>query len=133
MKIPRQEDVSTLMMVELALIYPNGLLSLHQLSIRHGISVFFLKKLARYLKKAGLIEAKEGLNGGYHLTRNPGQIKVWDIIKALNTNNLEYQNKFTTQNSCPINKSCLPQTVRSNLLMAIKNGFSNLTLTDFIN
>jgi len=117
-------------MAELALIYPDGRISLSDLSRRHGISPLLLKKLARYLKTAGLLMSKEGVDGGYWLSRPPGEIKIWEIIGALK--DPKYIQKQISPEICPLNRSCLPQTIRNRMLSVIKDGFSGLTLNDII-
>src|ERR1041385_2829147 len=39
--------------------------------------------ILRRLKKAGLIEAREGVNGGVRLAKLPEQIRVLDIFEAV--------------------------------------------------
>ena len=43
----------------------------------------FLEQIFQDLKKAGIVGAKRGPRGGYHLIRSPAEIRVGDVIRAL--------------------------------------------------
>jgi Rrf2 family protein len=47
--------------------------------------------ILRRLKKAGLIEAREGVNGGVRLAKLPGQITVLDIFEAVEQSGAMFQ------------------------------------------
>lgn len=129
MKIPWYQDVSMILMCDLALGYESGLIGLRQISVRHGISYPFLKKLVRNLKKAGLVTAKEGIGGGYSLSRSPRLISIWDIISA---NVIQDAEKNGNEMICPLTESCIPLKVRSTMVTALKSSFSTVTLSDII-
>jgi Rrf2 family protein len=46
----------------------------------------FLAKLFTRLEKAGLVDAIEGVNGGFRLARSPEHIAVWDVLEAADPN-----------------------------------------------
>jgi len=81
-QISRQEDYGIFLMDKLAKNFGCGSVSLATIADESKISVFFLKQLARKLRKAGLIKSKEGIGGGYKLTRSPKKITVGEIISA---------------------------------------------------
>ena len=51
-----------------------GRMSLKQIAIQGHMPYRFLTKIVRQLISAGLIQAKEGKNGGYSLLQKPKQI-----------------------------------------------------------
>lgn len=53
------------------------------ISERQGIPARFLEQIFQDLKKAGLVASKRGPRGGYQLARPPEEIRVGDIIRAL--------------------------------------------------
>jgi Rrf2 family protein len=81
-QISRQEDYGIFLMNKLAKNYGRGPVSLTRIAEESNISVFFLKHLASKLKKAGLVASKEGIGGGYVLTRSPKKITVGEIVSA---------------------------------------------------
>src|SRR5262245_7776647 len=50
---------------------------------RQGIPARFLEQVFRDLKKSGLVRSKRGPRGGYELARAPEQIRVGDVVRAI--------------------------------------------------
>lgn len=42
-----------------------------------------IRRVMGKLKRAGIIETKEGLGGGYHLVSEAGEVNLWQICEAL--------------------------------------------------
>lgn len=70
-------------MVDIAVDYGKGRLSVNQLAEKQGVSVAYLEQLIAALKKAGLVEAARGASGGYTLARAPEDINVGEVLRAL--------------------------------------------------
>ncbi len=58
--------------------------SLRIVSEDHGLSFYFMQKVALDLRKSGLIRAGRGIKGGYVLARGASSITVKDVIEAIN-------------------------------------------------
>lgn len=58
-------------------------LSSRDLADLQGVSPTFLAKIFPKLEKAGLVEASEGVRGGYRLARPPEKISFLDIVDAI--------------------------------------------------
>ncbi len=43
----------------------------------------FLEQIFQDLKRAGIVGAKRGPRGGYHLAKLPAEIRIGDVIRAL--------------------------------------------------
>lgn len=63
-----------------------GVLPLSMLVRQTGLSEKYLEQLLGMLKKAGIIETKRGINGGYCLTKPPHEISVNQILSAVDDN-----------------------------------------------
>jgi len=50
---------------------------------RQHIPLRYLEQIFQDLKKAGLVESKRGPRGGYTLKRDPADIRLGDIVRAL--------------------------------------------------
>jgi Rrf2 family transcriptional regulator, iron-sulfur cluster assembly transcription factor len=50
---------------------------------REEIPLRYLEQIFQDLKRAGLVEARRGPRGGYYLKRAPGEIRLGDLIRAL--------------------------------------------------
>ena len=62
------------------------LLSLKEAAEILGLPYRFLGKIATDLREAGIIESKEGKNGGYKLGEGWGERSVYDFLEALGEN-----------------------------------------------
>jgi len=57
--------------------------SLAEISKRQDISLPYLEQLFVKLRRAGLVEAVRGPGGGYRLAREPAEIRVSDVLEAV--------------------------------------------------
>jgi len=72
-----------LAMVELALHYGQGPVSIKEISEKQKFSDSYMEQLFSTLKNSGLVRSLRGAHGGYVLARKPSDITVGDIIRAL--------------------------------------------------
>jgi Rrf2 family protein len=70
-------------MIELALRFDKGPVLLKDISNSQEISLKYLSQLIIPLKIAGLIKSTRGAHGGYFLAKPPSQIKILQIIEAV--------------------------------------------------
>jgi Rrf2 family transcriptional regulator, iron-sulfur cluster assembly transcription factor len=59
------------------------LMSLAAISKRQDISLPYLEQLFVKLRRAGLVEAVRGPGGGYRLARSPSDIRVSEVMEAV--------------------------------------------------
>ena len=71
------------LMVFIAASGENGRVALRRVADAEGISLKYLEQLAHLLVKAGLLESSRGQGGGYLLTRDASDIKVGDVLRAV--------------------------------------------------
>lgn len=62
------------------------LMSLAEIAKRQDISLPYLEQLFVKLRRAGLVEAVRGPGGGYKLARTPSDIRVAEILAAVEEN-----------------------------------------------
>jgi Rrf2 family iron-sulfur cluster assembly transcriptional regulator len=70
-------------MLDLALHYDDGPITLADISKRQGISLSYLEQLFSKLRKRGLVDSTRGPGGGYRLSRATHDIAVADVISAV--------------------------------------------------
>ena len=63
-----------------------------------------IRNLLRSLKKAGLVEAKEGKDGGVCLARVPSKISLQEIYAAVEETGILRQNKKSEFKFCPVSR-----------------------------
>jgi len=70
-------------MVDMALHVSEGPMALRVIAERQGISESYLEQVFTSLRKSGLVRASRGAQGGYELNRQPDQVTVGEILRAL--------------------------------------------------
>jgi Rrf2 family transcriptional regulator, iron-sulfur cluster assembly transcription factor len=61
----------------------DGTVPLSLVAERQGISIAYLEQLFVKLRRVGLVESARGRSGGYKLGRDPNDISVADILRAV--------------------------------------------------
>ncbi|HEX7715133.1 MAG TPA: Rrf2 family transcriptional regulator [Bacillota bacterium] len=70
-------------MVDIALHITDGPMALRVIAERQGISESYLEQVFTNLRKAGLVKASRGSQGGYELNHPPQEITVGQILRSL--------------------------------------------------
>lgn len=70
-------------MFDLAQHYGSDPIPLKVVAERQGLSEHYLEQLIAVLRKGGLVKSIRGAQGGYILAKPPAEIKVGDVIRAL--------------------------------------------------
>ena len=83
MKLSTKGRYAMVALSDLAMMEPGALLSLAEISKRQDISLPYLEQLFVKLRRAGLVESVRGPGGGYRLSRSPSDIRVSDILGAV--------------------------------------------------
>ena len=90
MKFSTRVEYGILALTDIALYSENGTsVSAPEIAEREDISQKYLEQILTHLKQAGLIRAQKGLRGGYTLARSANQIKLSEILNALDNCILE--------------------------------------------
>jgi Rrf2 family protein len=61
----------------------NRIVSLKAIAEAEALPLAYLERIVALLKKAGLVEATRGAHGGYRLTRQPAEIRMDEVVQAL--------------------------------------------------
>jgi Rrf2 family iron-sulfur cluster assembly transcriptional regulator len=83
MKLSTKGRYAMVALSDLALAREGTLLSLAEISRRQDISLPYLEQLFVKLRRAGLVESVRGPGGGYRLARAPSNIRVSEILGAV--------------------------------------------------
>lgn len=67
-------------LIDLAEHYNGGYIPMKDVAKRQEISLKYLEKILPVLTKNNLVEGVHGKGGGYRLTKEPEEYKVWDIL-----------------------------------------------------
>ena len=83
MKLTSKGRYAVMAMADLAKNNTEKPTCLTDISLRQGISVSFLEQIFLKLKRNNLVKSSRGPSGGYSLAKNPEDIKLSSIIKAV--------------------------------------------------
>ncbi len=83
MKISTKGDYATRAMQDLALHYQQGPIQIEDIAKRQNLPVRYLEQILLNLKRAGFLESKRGVSGGYYLKKHPREITMGAIIRAM--------------------------------------------------
>ena len=84
MKLTSKGRNAVMAMADLAKNHDPRPVSLNEISLRQGISILYLEQLFLKLKQNRLVHSRRGSHGGYVLSKTPDQIKLSNIISAVN-------------------------------------------------
>lgn len=103
MKLSSKGRYAVMAMVDIAAEGGGDAVALAQISRRQGISLAYLEQLFNKLRRAGLVESTRGPGGGYRLAGAAGDIRLSDIMFAVD--------EPVRTNACPdgSDKGCLGQ------------------------
>ena len=73
-------------LADLAYLGPDNLTSLTDIAKRQDVSLPYLEQLFVKLRRANLVVSTRGANGGYRLARAPSDIRVVDVLSAVDEN-----------------------------------------------
>lgn len=105
---------------------------LKTISQKEGMPFDYLEKIAGYLEKAGLIEAKKGIGGGYFLSRSASKIKAGEIIRTLEGKKGLVSCAGKEGKKCPLQKRCLAKNFWFKIQKALDSALDSLTLAQLI-
>ena len=83
MKLTSKGKYAVMAMADLAVNADKGPISLTEISFRQNISLAYLEQIFLKLKNSKLVESSRGSNGGYLLEKPASEIKLSNIIYAV--------------------------------------------------
>ena len=84
MRVSARAEYACMAIYELAARLNDGAPTpLHTIATSQGIPNQFLVQILAALQKAGLVRSERGPQGGYHLTRNPADITLGEVVKTI--------------------------------------------------
>tara|TARA_Y100000590_G_C15703031_1_gene1007492 strand:+ start:1861 stop:2298 length:438 start_codon:yes stop_codon:yes gene_type:complete len=134
MKLTSKGRYAVMAMADLARTSKSQPVSIAEISLRQGISVSFLEQIFLRLKKNNLVKSSRGSAGGYILTKSPEQIKILNIINAVDEKIKTVGCKKESKKSCN-GKSikCITHDLWYDLELHINSFFEKNSLRDIIN
>ena len=133
MKLTTKGRYAVMAMADLA-SYQNGKpVSLIDISLRQNISLSYLEQLFSKLKNEKLVKSVRGASGGYVLEKNPKDIKISNIIFAVDEQVKTLNCKRESKRGCNGRTTkCITHNLWDELEQHINKFFDNVSLNDLL-
>ena len=127
MKMSSKARYGLYVAVELAKNYNNGVLvNVTQLSQSTGVTEKYLEQIIALMKKANVVLATRGANGGYKLTDSPDNLTVGRVLRAVE-DNLEIVDCL--HSGCANSQKCVARSLWGKLYDNINSYLDTISLT----
>ena len=133
MKLTTKGRYAVMAMADLASFKDQGPVSLSDISLRQNISLPYLEQIFIKLKNRNLVKSVRGAKGGYELESSPDEIKISNIISAVDEEVKMLNCKKESKKGCN-NKSskCITHNLWDQLDQHINNFFEKVKLQDLV-
>lgn len=124
-------------MVDLGVFSKEKHISLKSIAERLSMSENYLEQLMALLKKNSLVVSVRGAQGGYALARDPKDITVGEILRALEgslapTECVGEDGTSHCTRNCVQEERCVTHTVWTKIKASIDNVVDNITLDELM-
>ena len=131
MKLTNKGRYAVMAMADLASNTNNGPISLTEISIRQNISLAYLEQIFIKLKDNKLVKSSRGAKGGYVLERPASEIKLSNIIYAVNEEVKTLNCNKNSKRGCNHKSSkCITHNLWDQLDQHINGFFEKVKLQD---
>ena len=131
MKLTNKGRYAVMAMADLAINAKKDPISLTEISLRQNISLAYLEQIFIKLKNNNLVKSSRGANGGYVLEKSASDIKLSNIIFAVDEEVKTLNCKKNSKRGCN-NKStkCITHNLWDQLDQHINGFFEKVKLQD---
>ena len=131
MKLTNKGRYAVMAMADLATNSNNGPISLTEISIRQNISLAYLEQIFIKLKDNKLVKSSRGAKGGYVLEKPASEIKLSNIIYAVNEEVKTLNCNKNSKRGCNHKSSkCITHNLWDQLDQHINGFFEKVKLQD---
>ena len=133
MRISTKGRYALRLMLDLALNDTQQPVRIREIAARQEISDKYLEQIISLLHKAGFVRSIRGPQGGYLLTKQPGEYTVGMILRQTEGNMSPVECVGTDAVSCPRMATCVTALVWKKLDEAVSDVIDHITLEDLVN
>ncbi len=117
-------------MLDLAIHYKDGPITLSDISRRQGISLSYLEQLFSKLRKGGLVDSARGPGGGYRLSRDASEVFVAEVISAVDES-IDVT-RCSGKGDCQEGQPCLTHELWCDLSAQIYDFLRGISLAELV-
>ena len=134
MKLSSKGRYAVMALTDLAKFNTEAPVALRDISLRQGISLLYLEQLFLKLKKNKIVKSIRGKKGGYVLNKNPSEIKISDVLLAVDEKIKTIGCKRHSKQGCNGRSSkCITHDFWDELENYINDFFKKKNLEELIN
>jgi Rrf2 family transcriptional regulator, iron-sulfur cluster assembly transcription factor len=131
MKLGTKAQYAVMAMADLAFCASQGPVRLTEIAQRQALPLAYLEQLFVKLRKKGLVKSARGYQGGYILAHTPDQLKISDIIQAVEEKIKTTRCSIKSEVRCQGKSTkCLTHDLWAGLEANIEHYFRSVTLHD---
>lgn len=134
MRFSAQEEYGLRCLLQIAGA-PGGFLTIKDIADREALTVAYVAKIMRALRKGGLVVSTRGQKGGYALTRSPREIDVAQVLEALGgpLHPRDFCRRFSgTQKKCVHDGDCSLRSMWVSIDRVVHDALSKTHLADLL-
>jgi len=132
MKLTTKGRYAVMALADIAAFNKQNPVSLRDISLRQNISLLYLEQIFSKLKKNNIVTSIRGVKGGYILTKEPHEVKLSNILFAVNETVKTTNCKNESKKGCKGRLSkCITHELWDELDLHINNFFEKKNLSDF--
>jgi Rrf2 family transcriptional regulator, cysteine metabolism repressor len=134
MKLSAKVEYGVRAMAVLAFYHQSGPLPLREIAEQENISLNFLEQIFPELRRSGLITSVRGAKGGYMLSRSPGEIRIGDIVRAVEgpITPVNCLSENANDLCCHRREGCLTRQVWERLRDRINDVLDDVSLNELV-
>ncbi|MDC3069397.1 Rrf2 family transcriptional regulator [Candidatus Pelagibacter sp.] len=133
MKLSSKGRYAVMALVDLARFNEINPVSLRDISLRQGISLDYLEQIFSKLRKNEIVQSVRGTQGGYVLNKKAREIKLTNILDAVDEKVKTVQCKKELKKGCNGKATkCLTHNLWDELETHINNFFDKKSLEDLV-
>ena len=133
MKITYKGDYALKTILDLAVYYGNGVVTIHELAKRLDIPIKFLEQILLDLKRGGFVESRRGKDGGYLLGKTPRAIKLGEVIRFIDGPIEPIGCVEKKYSGCDNIYKCIFRNIWRDVAERTSNIIDNITFEDLVN
>jgi Rrf2 family protein len=134
MKFSQRSEYGVRLMVDLARHFGRGPLSLSEVAREEDLSQTFLEQVIMPLRKAGLVRSRQGVRGGYELSRPPQEIHMGEVLRVLegSLGPMFCVADASDRDICAFEEHCATRVLWARVRDGINQALDSTTLADLL-
>jgi Rrf2 family cysteine metabolism transcriptional repressor len=131
-KITYKGDYALKALLDLAIHYEKGLLTINDVAKHIDAPVKFLEQVLLDLKKGGFVESKRGNVGGYQLAKDPADITLGQVVRYIDGPLEPIGCVEKGYSNCTDLRKCVFKNVWSQVAAATSDIVDNISFADLV-